>query len=76
VPQHRGPWYCWICLKRLVKEGVVDVTLDFDLLDFLSHGHKPDYYETLRRVMEASNYLHIDDRGVLWVSGEASGPPR
>lgn len=43
VPQRPGPWYCWICLRALVSEGVADVTLDQELLDFLANGQLPDY---------------------------------
>jgi hypothetical protein len=63
-------------VRELVRLGVRDVTLDEELLSFLSHGQRPDFYEEVRRVTEASNFLHLDEKGILWVSGEIEGPPR
>ena len=55
---------------------VSDITLDEVLLAYLNHGEKPDSYNELARVMEVSNYVTLDERGTLWVTGEAKGPPR
>lgn len=45
-------------------------------MKYLNNGEKPDSYNELARVMEVSNFLAMDERGVLWVTGEAKGPPR
>lgn len=57
-------------------DGTRDVTLDEELLRYLSHQERPPSYEALRRVLTAANFLHLDERGVLWVTGEARAPLR
>lgn len=37
LPQRLGPWHCKRCKKQFFKEGLRDITLDEDLLGYLSH---------------------------------------
>ena len=42
-----GPWHCRKCLHRFMTEGKADVTLDEELMRYLSHGESPESPEAL-----------------------------
>ena len=71
-----GPWYCRDCRGRLMRQGVVDVLLDEELLRYLSHREAPPGPEALERVVAASRYLRLDREGRLWVTGAGGSSPR
>lgn len=69
VPQRRGPWHCRSCQRSFRDQGLRDITLDELLLWHLATGELPEDEDAARRVLRASQWVRLDDRGVVWVSG-------
>lgn len=53
-----------------------DVTLDEDLLNYLSHNELSGSQAINARIVKSAKYLSLDDTGRLWCTGTIDGPPR
>ena len=53
-----GPWYCAKCVKEIDQMEKKDITLDFNVISYLSEGILPEEsVERNRVIRRASNYV-------------------
>ncbi len=50
--------------------------VDEDLLRYLHNRHVPQCPLTYARVLKASQYINMDQKGRVWITGPGEGPPR
>ena len=43
----KGAWYCHTCIKEIEQMQIVDITLNFPLIQYLKTGNLPDEFTEL-----------------------------
>jgi hypothetical protein len=61
LPNRRGPWHCHQCRIKFDRMQVRDLTLDEDLLKYLSHDELPRDHIKCARILKASRFMKLDD---------------
>ena len=66
----REPFHCTRCEERFEREGLCDVTLDKELMQFVYYGKAPVSVAGLERCSGMSKWLKVTGMGDLEVIDE------